>query len=128
MNAENKISTFIADDNELMRDMLTAHLNSMDCEVVVKAEDGQGILTAIADQVPDMLFLDIEMPNMNGLELLEKLQEKGVSTFIVMVSGHSNFANVKAAIEKGANAFVVKPYTLDKIEQVITEFRKSKNS
>lgn len=66
-------------------------------------------------QLPGIVFLDIELPDASGLELLKKFKALKPDCFIVMVSGVSTLDNVKQSIADGAASFIVKPFTGDKI-------------
>ncbi|MEE2001636.1 response regulator [Alkalimonas sp. MEB108] len=66
-------------------------------------------------QLPGMVFLDIELPDASGLELLKKFKALKPDCFIVMVSGVSTLDNVKQSMADGAASFIVKPFTGDKI-------------
>lgn len=73
---------------------------------------------------PDLVFLDIDLPDGNGLQLLHQLKESRKDCFMVMVSGVSTLDNVKSAISEGAASFVVKPFNGDKIFAVMHLFDK----
>jgi two-component system, chemotaxis family, chemotaxis protein CheY len=66
-------------------------------------------------QQPDLVFLDIELPDSSGLELLKQFKQERPACFIVMVSGISTLDNVQKSIAAGAATFIVKPFTGDKI-------------
>ena len=66
-------------------------------------------------QMPSIVFLDIELPDASGLELLKKFKALKPDCFIVMVSGVSTLENVKESISNGAATFIVKPFSGDKI-------------
>lgn len=119
------LSAIIADDEPLMREVLKNNLAELGCHVVAEAGDGEQVLQLLQKNVPDILFLDIQMPNMDGLELIEKIKQKNINVFIAVVSGHGSYDNVKIAIDHGVNAFVVKPYSQKKIAEVIAAFDKA---
>ncbi len=82
---------------------------------VVLAENGRvGLDTAIHDEF-DLIFSDIKMPEMDGMELLEQLQEKGVEAPVVMISGHGNISTAVECIKKGAFDFIEKPIDLNRM-------------
>lgn len=82
---------------------------------VVLAENGRvGLDTAIHDEF-DLIFSDIKMPEMDGMELLEQLQEKGVEVPVVMISGHGNISTAVECIKKGAFDFIEKPIDLNRM-------------
>jgi two-component system chemotaxis response regulator CheY len=112
----------IADDANEMRALLHKTLESIGCEVVAEATTGEEAIQAIEQYKPDMVFLDIEMPDKTGLEVLMEIQALGHPVYPVMISGHSSFDNVKKALSKGAKGFVVKPYTFSKVSQIVENF------
>jgi two-component system chemotaxis response regulator CheY len=113
----------IADDDELMRDLLSSTLTKLGAVVVFKAVDGADMMNALAtSRVPDILFLDLEMPKLGGLECLQRIKEKGIHVFSAVVSAHGSLENVQAAINQGADTFIVKPYTEEKIAHVLKQF------
>ncbi len=82
---------------------------------VVLAENGRvGLDTAINDEF-DLIFSDIKMPEMDGMELLDQLQEKEVDVPVVMISGHGNIGTAVECIKKGAFDFIEKPIDLNRM-------------
>jgi two-component system chemotaxis response regulator CheY len=79
-----------------------------------------------ASQV-DLLFLDIEMPGISGFETLEKILENTPDQYAIMISAHSTLDNVKKAIELGAMGFVVKPFTVTKVRDLLEKYRKDRS-
>jgi len=73
---------------------------------------------------PELVFLDIDLPDGNGLDVLQKLKIDREHCFIVMVSGISTLENVKTAMSKGAATFIVKPFNGDKILSALQMFDK----
>jgi len=118
----NQPTALIADDMEEMRLLLRKTLETLGINVIAQVADGEQALQAIAAQQPDLCFLDIDMPGRSGLELLREIGSRRIVTYPVIISGHSTIDNVKAAVAEGAKAFVVKPYTFDKVKQVTDRY------
>jgi DNA-binding response OmpR family regulator len=77
----------------------------------------------LAEEIqPDIIFLDNVMPKVGGLEVLAELRNKGYTTKIVMLSSVISENGVKKAKELGADYYIVKPFTPEKIIQVINKF------
>lgn len=68
---------------------------------------------------PDILFLDINLPNVTGHELLERIVEIDPAAYVIMLSGNADRDNITQAMSKGAKGFVAKPFTREKIIQYI---------
>jgi two-component system chemotaxis response regulator CheY len=119
---ENKYRVLIADDVEEMRELLKATIEPLGCSVDAEAEDGMEALRFIVTIQPDIVFLDINMPVKSGLDVLAEIKTMDLNVFPVIVSGHSTVSNVQEAIQLGARGFVVKPYSTEKIQQILEKF------
>lgn len=90
----------------------------------VDVVDGHDALEALVKRyVPDLLILDIEMPDMNGFEILEELHETGVRVPVFMLTGHDNFLFRRYSPVAGAIEFITKPIDnailIDKIQSTL---------
>jgi two-component system chemotaxis response regulator CheY len=118
-----KITTLIAEDVELMRRLLRISLLSMNCEILAELPDGESVMEAVKKDRPDVVFLDINLPRMNGLDVLQQLKTYDPEQFVVMVSAHNTTDNIKLSIERGADGFLVKPFTNLKISEMLENYR-----
>ncbi len=88
------------------------------------AEDGRKLLEALEnDVIPDVLFLDINMPNMNGLECLKAIRSKpGFKSLPIIIYSTTDFnPTVQTCFEYGANLYVVKPNSFNEIVKIIEQ-------
>ncbi len=85
------------------------------------AGDGQGAIMTYVNKAPDVLFLDIGLPDIDGLKVLEKIFKIDPHAYVVMFSGNGDKKNILKAIELGAKGFIGKPFTKDKIFQYINK-------
>ena len=83
------------------------------------AYDGRQTLESYLFNAPDALFLDIGLPDMNGLEILSNILSADPDAYIVIISANGNKENVLKAIESGAKGFIAKPFTREKIFQYL---------
>ena len=118
-----KIRVLVADDVKLMRSLLKSSLTSFECEVVAEVDNGTEVANQIRSVNPDIVFLDINMPGKNGLDVLQDIKSEFEDIFVAMVSGHNSFNNIRRSIELGADGFVSKPYTAVKIRELIDKFK-----
>ncbi len=116
----------IADDEPLMREVLASALRSLGYRSIAYAADGRQAAQLLeqAEYRRAIVFLDIHMPGMNGLAVLEHARHIGSGAFIVIVSADSALERVLAALAGGAKGFVIKPYTTQKILDMINKFEK----
>jgi two-component system nitrogen regulation response regulator NtrX len=104
----------IVDDEKSIREALAQVFEYEGHEVHTSA-DGQEALAAAATRHPDVIFLDVKMPGMDGLEALQKLREQDPAALVVMVSGHGTIDTAVEATRKGAYDFLEKPLDTDRL-------------
>lgn len=117
------ITLCIADDNREIVDLLTRQLESeTDFKVVGTAFDGEACLDVVKTHQPDILLLDIIMPHLDGIGVLERLQEEipDSKPEVIMLSAFGKDEVTKQAVQLGASYFLVKPFN---IQQLITKIR-----
>jgi len=126
MNAKKaKVEILIADDEAEMRNLLASILRSCGYSNIEHAADGvQASVALERAAAPRLAFLDIHMPGQSGIEVLVRAQVTTPACFCVMVSGKSAMENVLSALDKGARGFVVKPYNIKKITDVLDKFER----
>lgn len=119
--ARKSIKVLVADDRAIMRDLLKAILRGLpDLDVTIfEASDGKQSTSMFMKHRPQVTFLDIKMPVVDGLTALKTILELDSNAFVVMVSGECTAENVKSAVTAGAKGFVAKPYTAAKIANVL---------
>ncbi len=102
----------IADDEHLVVKSLKASIDWGKCgfEVIGEASDGIEAYELIMQLRPDIVFADIRMPGMNGLELIKKINEQTDNTVFVVISGYAEFAYAQKAMSYGALGFCLKPF------------------
>jgi len=104
----------IIDDEASIRRTLKEILEFEQYQVDV-AEDGVKGVEAANKNTYDVIFCDIKMPQMDGIEVLETLKSNGVPTPVIMISGHGNIETAVDALKKGAYDFIEKPLDLNRI-------------
>lgn len=104
----------IIDDEKSIRNAMKDILEFEKHQVVL-AEDGKQGLEIASNQLFDIIFSDIKMPEMDGVELLTELMNKGVEAQIIMISGHGNIETAVECIKKGAYDFIEKPIDLNRL-------------
>lgn len=114
----------IVDDVGSSRELLATVLKQV-CELPFRmARDVQEAIAACQEKMPEIMFLDIDLPDQSGLEVLRHLQSQNAQTFVVMVSGVGTPENVKQARERGAAAFILKPYKAQKVVEALALYER----
>lgn len=120
-----KIKTLIADDELIIRKGLKSLIQKdTDLDVIAEAEDGEKALELIKERDFDLIFVDINMPFINGLVLIEKIKELSPSTYIIIISGFNEFEYAQKAIRLGVNLYLLKPINEEKLYSGINYAKK----
>jgi len=111
----------IADDERLMREQLRARLAEVwpDLEIVAEAKNGQEAIDAVRAHRPDLVFLDIRMPEKSGLEAAREI---GEACHVVFITAYNEYA--VEAFESGAVDYVLKPAERERLEVTVARLRK----
>ena len=104
----------LIDDEQAIRKALKEILEYESFEVT-EAEDGPSALKLVDKETYDLIFCDVKMPRMDGVEVLSKLKEKGIETPVVIITGHGNIETAVETLKKGAYDFIQKPLDLNRI-------------
>ena len=127
------LKLLIAEDEPKIAAGLQKQIESMnlDLEVIGIAQDGEAALEAARRLLPDILLVDICMPFLNGLELLERLQECAKKFKVIIISGYSEFEYAKRSVELAVYAYILKPVDIKelkkKLEEIILEIQHDKH-
>ncbi len=113
MNQNNR-NILIVDDEEDLR-MLLGHVLSSAGYKIETAADGETALKLLQKQKFDLALLDIQMPNLNGIQVLKYLHQHLPATKAIMLTGYADLKHAMEAKEFGARDFIGKPYKLEDI-------------
>ena len=103
------LKILIADDHQLMIHAIRLVLeDSEDIEIVGEADSGSKVLPLVGQTSPDLVLLDIRMPGMDGLTVLERLRERYPKVRVAVLSAVDDPSVIQAAFNRGASAFIVK--------------------
>lgn len=113
------LKAVIADDDAVTRFLLRTLLRQRAIDVVGEASNGKGALQKCASEDPDVLFLDINMQEMDGFETLSRIRETMPGLAVIMISSASTPDNVQKAHSQGADGFIVKPFSPARVFEAI---------
>ena len=109
----------IVDDAAFMRMMIREVLVKNGFEVVGEAENGKIAVEKYKELAPDLVIMDITMPEMNGLDALRAIKAQDKASKVIMCSAMGQQAMVVEAIQSGAKDFIVKPFQADRVCEAI---------
>jgi len=117
-----KPTILICDDSLLVRKKLKDCLAEFGDFEILEAANGQTSVEIFKQYKPDLVFLDIVMPDKNGIEALNEMKAVKEDAKIVMLSSSGTKTHLKAAMEAGAMDFIQKPWEKSQIEHIATNF------
>src|SRR5712675_131575 len=109
-----KSRILIIDDESAIRDSLKMTLEYEGYEVIGAATGQEGI-ALVERETPDLVLLDVKMPGMDGLEVLDRLRALNDALPVVVVSGHGTISTAVEATKKGAFDFIEKPFASERV-------------
>lgn len=111
----------IADDEPLIIRGLKKMMEwgKMDTEVVGEAEDGEQLLNLLDTLEPDIIISDISMPEKTGLDVLKEINKRKLKTKVIFLSGFQEFSYAKEAVTYGAVDYLLKPVSVEELENAI---------
>lgn len=116
------IKVLIVDDEKLERVLIKKGFNWEEngFEIIGEANSGKSALEFIENNKPDLILTDINMPQMDGIELTEKIFSKLPDCYVVIITGYREFEYARKAIKLGVEDFLLKPVNIQEIEKVVT--------
>ena len=113
----------IADDEPKIRRGIGKILTweEFNIEIVGEAEDGESALKLIQEKNPHIILLDINMPFLNGLEILQKLNDINNKSIVIIISGYDNFFYAQKAVQFNVFDYVLKPVSKKNMEEIIVK-------
>jgi len=123
--ADISLNIAVADDDEPICNLLKNYLHSFEgVQVVGVATDGESLMEIVQKHSPDAVFMDIEMPGLDGLSVVQHLRQKYPNLFVVFVTAHSQYA--VEAFNLDATDFLAKPLSRERLSKSIAKISRFK--
>ncbi len=119
------LAVVVADDDFRVASLHRAFVEKISgFEVVGEAYSGQATLDAVARLRPDLLLLDVYLPDLSGLEVLRKLREPGIAHVdVIMITAAQDLSSVRSAMQGGTLDYLVKPFSFARLSEVLESYR-----
>ena len=119
------IKLIIADDHQLFREGLVKLLsNSDDIEIIAQAENGKDVIQKAKELKPDIVLMDIGMPEINGIEACRIIRDENPKIYVLALSMHEEKEYIKDILDAGASGYILKNSTYDQLTQAIRSVHK----
>jgi len=109
----------VVDDALIIRKMITELAKECGWNIAGEAKDGQEACEIYRNQKPDLVTMDMVMPNMDGLEALKKIRELDANARIIMISAVNQKDKLAESIQAGASDFIVKPFDKTRLKALL---------
>lgn len=116
----------LVDDDKLIRFSLKSmilDIVSSDC-IITEAADGQEMINRCIEYEPDLIFVDIRMPNLDGLSAIKVCKEISPNSTFIVLSGYSDFDYARQCVSLGVTDYILKPIDLDSLQSIIRKAKK----
>ncbi len=121
------IKVLIADDNQLFREILAKLLkHASDIEIIAQAVDGLEVLDKVRQNQPDIVLMDIAMPNLNGIDTTVALIKQFPDIKIIALTAYDDKANIKGMLSAGASGYLLKSCKYDQLVDAIIQVNNGK--
>jgi two-component system sensor histidine kinase/response regulator len=112
-----KRKILVIDDEEVVLDSCISVLDGSDCRVTTAGNGAEG-LQALENLQPDLVFLDLKMPGLSGLEVLERIRARQPLIVVIVITGYATVSSAVEAMKKGAFDFLPKPFTPEELRLI----------
>lgn len=120
------LNIMVVDDSAITIKKISKILVDLGHNVVHVSKNGADAVEAYSEVMPDLITMDITMPDMDGIEATKQILQKNQDAIIIMITSHGQEQMVMDSIESGALGYVIKPFKIEKIkdaiDRVISEF------
>jgi len=113
------LKILIADDSKTIRKIMKLQLEEMGHKVIAEASNGSEAVEMYFKYSPDLITMDMQMPDVNGLEAVKTIKKIDKKVKIIMITAHGQKDLVMGSIKQGVSDYLLKPITAEKLEDSI---------
>ena len=124
MTSRKDLKVLVVDDSITVRELMKQQLRENGIQNLSDAKSGTEAVQKYKTFLPDLVFLDINMPEMNGVQVLAKIMEFNPQAYVIMLSSLGTKEKISETLELGAKNFLMKPIENENLEKIITDLTK----
>ncbi len=114
-----KLNILVVDDSITIRKLMSVYLEELGHNVIGLARSANEGIALYSQHRPDLVTMDVQMPNISGIEAVQKLKTIDKDAKIIMITAEGSKKTVLEALDKGANGYILKPIMKEKLEESI---------
>ncbi|MCV6606875.1 MAG: response regulator [Campylobacterales bacterium] len=115
------LKVLVVDDSLVLRKNITKMFTELSHEIIGEAKNGIEGVAMFQDLNPDLVTMDITMPDMDGIEAVTKIMEIDPDAKVIMATSHGQEEMVIKAVQAGASGYILKPITREKLEETLSK-------
>ena len=127
INSDTSVRVLVVDDDDFMQDLLMRYLRRQNYDVITAGDAERAIAYSLTFKF-DIAIVDILLGQIDGIELVDKLKSIQPNMIFIIMTGHPTLETALQAIEKGVNDYLIKPFKLEQLDDVIKKCLKGKES
>ncbi|WP_419782694.1 response regulator transcription factor [Malaciobacter marinus] len=120
------MNILLLEDDLILNEIITEYLENKDFEVT-STYDGEDALSYLFSNIYDLLLLDVNVPNINGFEILKRLRDEGITTPSIFITSLNQIDDLKKGFDVGCNDYIKKPFELEELGLRIENIKKTFN-
>jgi two-component system, chemotaxis family, chemotaxis protein CheY len=124
MATRKDLKVLVVDDSITVRELMKQQLRENGIQNLDEAKNGKEAVVKFQSFRPDLIFLDINMPEMNGVEVLTKVLEIDPKAHVIMLSSLGTKEKINETLQRGAKNFLMKPIENENLERILSELTK----
>jgi DNA-binding response OmpR family regulator len=114
-SSEKMIRILVVDDEDRLTELLRLELDVEGYDVEVASDGATGLIKARSQPEPDLIVLDWNLPDFSGVDICQRIRSSGVTTPILMLTGHDDIADRVKALDAGVDDYLVKPFSIEEL-------------
>ena len=110
-----RLRVLVVDDEAKLTELLRLELDIEGYEVDVASDGASGLVKARSEPAPDLIVLDWNLPDFSGVDICQRIRRGGVTTPILMLTGHDDIADRVTALDAGVDDYLIKPFSIEEL-------------
>ena len=110
-----RLRVLVVDDEEKLTDLLRLELDVEGYDVKVASDGASGLIQSQTNPTPDLIILDWNLPDFSGIDICQRIRAHGVTTPILMLTGHDEVTDRVKALDAGVDDYLIKPFSIDEL-------------
>lgn len=110
-----RLRVLVVDDEQGLTDLLRLELDVEGYDVDVASDGASGLIRSRTEPSPDMIILDWNLPDFSGIDICQRMRSGGVTTPILMLTGHDEITDRVKALDAGVDDYLIKPFSIDEL-------------